>query len=120
MTPLTWSNDRRGATMLYIVGALAVMLILVYGLSDSILQTNKRANALRDEAQAKWIARAGVAYAKAKARDVQTSASVTVECAGGQFSVKMTDGTTSGAEIVSTGRYPMPRPRAESTVVGRL
>lgn len=115
-------EPRRATTMLYMVGALAVMFILAFGFSDSTLRAFRSSSDAVRRSQAEEAARAGIAYARLHATDFATISPTSVGKAmgGGAFVCTVERGSSATLQIVSTGRAPSTRPRAITTLRARL
>ncbi|GIX44166.1 MAG: hypothetical protein D6691_03635 [Candidatus Hydrogenedentota bacterium] len=106
-------KSQRGTTMLYLVGALAVLTILMFGLAESHVRSVRRVATAVERAQAEWLARGVVCEVLAHASDGATTQSSRFEFESGVVEVSPLN---VGAEattpsLVVTAHVPSARPR---------
>ncbi|AXA35872.1 MAG: hypothetical protein N2644_05845 [Candidatus Sumerlaea chitinivorans] len=106
-------KTQRGTTMLYLVGALAVLTILMFGLAESHVRSVKRVAAAVERAQAEWLARGAVCAVQAHASDRATTQTSRFEFESGVVEVSLlNDGAEATTQsLVVTAHVPAGRPR---------
>ena len=113
---------RRGTSMLFLTGLSAVMILLAFGAADAALQGLKRSNRATDQAQVEWIARAGLAYARAHATELgaQAQPAMEREVGKGAFTVTAAKQPDGALVVAVEARHPAERPRATKTLRARM
>ena len=108
----------RATSLLFLLGAMAVMFFLAFASSEGGIRSLLRASNLQRQAQAGELARSGIVFARLHAADLTTTGTVPMErrVGAGEFVVSVDKDQAGAMWLVSTGRVPAERPRATATV----
>ncbi len=110
----TRSDRRRGMTLLYMSGMAAVMFLVVFAMHDSGLRHYQASTKGTQRAQAEWVAKAGLAYARAHVAGLKAnpSARIEKECGAGVLVVTAEKRADGGLVARCEARVPGERPGA--------
>lgn len=106
-------KSQHGTTMLYLVGGLAVLTILMYGLAESHVRSVRRVATAVERAQGEWLATGVVCEVLAHASDRATTQSSRYEFESGVVEVSPLNVGTEATTplLVVTAHVPSARPR---------